>query len=142
MSVLAQLQAACADPELSNEAAFEALQAGPAREVRLAVLVGRKAEWMAAISTFESFCATVGGRRFTVEQDGLSRAEKTPIPPVLLTLFLWAVARGLVPKGGFAYTKSDGTKRRGGRVGVYCWGTVHQMLADHSMRQKHQRSYQ
>ena len=127
MSVLQQLRAAIDSPD-ANEGVFATLQDGPAREVRLAVLAGRKKEWTSALSTFESFCATVCGGRFTIEQDEVPREQKSPIPPVLLTLFLWAIARGLIPKGGFGYVKRDGSKRKRGRGGVYCWGTVHQML--------------
>ena len=72
MSVLQQLRAAIDSPD-ANEGVFATLQAGPAREVRLAVLAGRKHEWMSALSTFESFCATVCGRRFTIEQDDVQR---------------------------------------------------------------------
>ena len=114
--------------DASNDDVYGRLMDGPAQRVRQATLDRRKAEWMSALSTLESFFVVICARRFTIDQPAGGVCK--PIPPVLLILFLWMVARGLIPHGGFEYTKIDGTKRHGKRDKdkPYCWGTLHQVL--------------
>ena len=113
----------------SNAQVFARLQDGAARRIRMTALNSQKSEWMGALSTLESFFVVVCARRFTIHQAQGSVVE--PIPPVLLILFLWSIARGLLPLGGFAYTTIDGKKRhvpKKNKDEQYRWSTVHQML--------------
>ena len=112
-----------------NDEVYANLHNSAARRVRLATLEHRKTEWMSALSTLESFFVVVCCRRFTLFQ---SRDYAEAIPPVLLVMFLWMTARGLIPLGGFAYTRIDGSKRvnkvKSRKDDQYRWGTVHQTL--------------
>ena len=125
--------------ELPNEEVFVSGMLGTARQVRQATLEGRKETWQKGLSCFESYCATVCFARFTIFQllpvSAAVMSEIVPIPPLLVIMFFWAIARGHVPKGGFEYVMADGSFRRSPfkednpkRKEQYTWGSVHQMV--------------